>query len=62
MRSTASIKSHPIHPMLVAFPIGLWITGFIFDLIAADGKNSGLLAAGFYCVIAGCMGAVAAAR
>ncbi len=61
MRSSASIKSHPIHPMLVAFPIGLWITGFIFDLIAMDGSHSGLLAAGFYCVIAGCIGAVAAA-
>jgi nitrite reductase/ring-hydroxylating ferredoxin subunit/uncharacterized membrane protein len=61
MRSTASIKSHPIHPMLVSFPIGLWTTAFIFDLIAAAGDSPGLRAAGFYCVIAGCIGAVAAA-
>jgi uncharacterized membrane protein len=61
MRSTASIKSHPIHPMLVSFPIGLWTTAFIFDLIAAAGDNPGLRAAGYYCVIAGCIGAVAAA-
>ena len=61
MRSVASIKSHPIHPMLVSFPIGLWVTAFVFDLIAASGGNRGLLAAGFYCVIAGCIGAVAAA-
>jgi nitrite reductase/ring-hydroxylating ferredoxin subunit/uncharacterized membrane protein len=61
MRSTASIKSHPIHPMLVSFPIGLWTTAFVFYLIAAPGDNGGLRVAGFYCVIAGCIGAVAAA-
>ena len=32
MRARAQIKSHPIHPMLVAFPIGLWVASFIFDL------------------------------
>jgi hypothetical protein len=34
---------------------------FIFDLIAVRSGNSGLLAVGFYCVIVGCIGAVAAA-
>lgn len=61
MRSKASIRSHPVHPMLVAFPIGLWIAGFIFDLLALAQNNVTLWAAGFYCVIAGCIGAVAAA-
>ena len=61
MRSKAAIKSHPIHPMLVAFPIALWVMAFIFDLIAVAGDNSGLWAAGFYCVIAGCVTAVLAA-
>lgn len=61
MRSRAAIKSHPIHPMLVAFPIGLWIMAFIFDLIAVARDNAGLWAAGFYCVIAGCVGAFLAA-
>ena len=55
MRSKASIQSHPIHPMLVGFPIALWVTGFIFDLLGARGSNAGLWAAGFYAVIGGCV-------
>jgi nitrite reductase/ring-hydroxylating ferredoxin subunit/uncharacterized membrane protein len=47
--------------MLVAFPLGLWIAGTIFDLLALAQNNTALWAAGFYCVIAGCIGAVAAA-
>jgi uncharacterized membrane protein/nitrite reductase/ring-hydroxylating ferredoxin subunit len=61
MRSKASVQGHPIHPMLVGFPIALWVAGFIFDLIGARGLNSGLWAAGFYSVIAGCIMAVLAA-
>jgi nitrite reductase/ring-hydroxylating ferredoxin subunit/uncharacterized membrane protein len=59
MRSKASIQSHPLHPMLVAFPIGLWVAAFVFDLIGRN--NPDLWAAGFYCVIGGCVGAVLAA-
>jgi len=61
MRSTAAIKSHPIHPMLVAFPIGLWVMAFIFNVLGVMQNNSGLWAAGFYCTIAGCVSAVLAA-
>jgi uncharacterized membrane protein len=25
MRTPASISKHPIHPMLIVFPIGLWV-------------------------------------
>jgi len=61
MRSKASVQGHPIHPMLVGFPIALWVAGFIFDLISARGSNTGLWAAGFYSIIAGCVMAVLAA-
>ena len=61
MRSRAQIKSHPIHPMLVALPIGLWIGSFVFDLLAAAGGNVFLAIAGFYALIAGCIGAALAA-
>jgi nitrite reductase/ring-hydroxylating ferredoxin subunit/uncharacterized membrane protein len=50
--------------MLVALPIGLWIAAFAFDLIGGGvlGRNDpNLWAAGFYCVIGGCVGAVLAA-
>jgi len=58
MRSLASIKSHPLHPMAVAFPIGLLVTSFFFDLLARwEGKVS-LSAAAWYCVVAGLIGAL----
>jgi nitrite reductase/ring-hydroxylating ferredoxin subunit/uncharacterized membrane protein len=47
--------------MLVAFPVGLWIMAFVFNLIGIARDNSLLWAAGFYCVIAGCVTAVLAA-
>lgn len=33
MASPASIAKHPIHPMLVALPIGLWVFSLISDVI-----------------------------
>jgi uncharacterized membrane protein len=35
MASPASIAKHPIHPMLVAFPVGLLIFSLISDIIYA---------------------------
>ena len=61
MRSHASISSHPIHPMLVAFPIGLFVTSFVFDLISLASGNPALAAAAWYCAIAGIVGGFAAA-
>src|SRR5215831_3092713 len=61
MRSKASIQGHPIHPILVGFPIAMWVVGFVFDLIGTIWPNPGLWAAAFYCVIAGCVCAVLAA-
>jgi len=39
MSSPASIGKHPIHPMLVAFPIGLFVFSFVCDLIYAFGSR-----------------------
>src|SRR3954469_7438384 len=61
MRSTARVSSHPIHPMLVMFPFGLWTTSFIFDVLGRVFDNSNLFAAGFYVLVAGCVGALLAA-
>lgn len=33
MRSTASIRSHPIHPMLVPFPFAFLVGSFVFDAL-----------------------------
>ena len=61
MRARAHIKSHPVHPMLIALPIGLWIGSLVFDCIAAARNNPSFAAAGFYAAIAGCVGAALAA-
>lgn len=61
MRSRANVKSHPVHPMLVAFPIGLWVGGFVMDLIGLAAKNSSIWTAGWYAQLGGCIGAALAA-
>jgi len=33
MASKAKIKGHPIHPMLVTLPIGMWVFGFVSDIV-----------------------------
>lgn len=39
MRSKASIKGHPIHPMLIPIPIGLLVGSLVADLVyMADGS------------------------
>ena len=37
MRTPASIAGHPIHPMLVTIPIGLWIFSLVCDLVHVFG-------------------------
>lgn len=36
MRSKASIKSHPLHPILVVFPIAFFIGTSIFDVLGLN--------------------------
>jgi uncharacterized membrane protein len=33
MKSKANIGGHPIHPMLIPFPIALWATSFVVDVL-----------------------------
>jgi uncharacterized membrane protein len=62
MRTPASIAHHPIHPMLVALPIGLWIFSFICDLAFVLGVGASLwFTLGFYTMIGGTAAALLAA-
>ena len=62
MRTPASIARHPIHPMLVPIPIGLWIFSLVADLIHAGGStNPAWTTVAFYCMGGGIVGALAAA-
>jgi nitrite reductase/ring-hydroxylating ferredoxin subunit/uncharacterized membrane protein len=61
MQSRAHIKSHPLHPMLIVLPLGLFLGSWIFDLIGKASNNELLWAASYYCAIAGIVGGFAAA-
>lgn len=61
MASPASVKKHPLHPMLVALPIGLWVFALVCDIVAAATGTSIWGAVALYCVGGGIVGAVAAA-
>jgi len=62
MRTPASIAGHPIHPMLVPIPIGLWIFSLVCDLFYLGGSaNPAWPTVAFYCMGGGILGALAAA-
>jgi uncharacterized membrane protein len=62
MRTPASIAKHPIHPMLVPIPIGLWLFSLFCDLVftfGGGGENWQIVA--FYTMVGGVVGALIAA-
>lgn len=62
MRTPASIARHPIHPMLVPIPIGLWLFSFVCDLLFVFGSGASLwFTLAFYTLIGGLIGAALAA-
>jgi uncharacterized membrane protein len=63
MRTSASIGSHPIHPMLIPFPIALWTFSLLADLIYVWGHQSPIWRdwIAFYALGAGIIGGVLAA-
>ena len=62
MASPASIAKHPIHPMLVALPIGLWIFSLVSDVIYVMKWGSSIWNdVAFYTMAGGIAGALLAA-
>jgi uncharacterized membrane protein len=63
MRTPASIKAHPIHPILVTFPIALWVFSLAADIIrfANWGPPDVWREVAFYSMAAGIAGALLAA-
>jgi uncharacterized membrane protein len=61
MTTPASIKSHPIHAMLVPLPIGLWIFALVADVVVHAGGDPGWRTAAFYAIGVGTVGALLAA-
>ena len=61
MSSRASVARHPIHPMFVPFPIGLWVFSFVCDLIYLGSRLPFWKDAAFYTMVGGVIGALIAA-
>lgn len=61
MRSKAHIKGHPIHPILVAFPITFFTGSLLFDLGGWIGNRPQLWQTGSYLELAGIVFALLAA-
>jgi uncharacterized membrane protein len=62
MRTPASIFKHPIHPMLIVFPIGLWIFSLACDLIRLAGVSGDAWSTvALFSMVGGLVGALCAA-
>lgn len=61
MRARVIVAGHAVHPTLVVFPLGLLITGFIFDVVHQFTDNGTFSQVGFWCITVGLIGSVLAA-
>lgn len=62
MRTPARIAKHPIHPMLVPIPIGLWLFSLVCDLVHRFGGTSpNWEIVATYAMVGGIVGALLAA-
>lgn len=61
MTGPVKLLGHPIHPMLIVFPLGLLSAGVIFDLIAAFTGNQGFYLVSYWMIAAGLVGGLLAA-
>ena len=61
MESRAKLLGHPVHPMLVNFPLGLLPTAVIFDIVYLSTQNRHWTELSFWMIAAGIIGALLAA-
>lgn len=61
MASPASVARHPVHPMLIVFPIGLWVFSLIADIVYLAGGPAAWLSAALYTMGIGIAGGLLAA-
>jgi uncharacterized membrane protein len=61
MESRLKLLGHPIHPMLVMFPLGLFVTAMIFDFADIVGGSSLLGEVAYWNIVAGLIGGLLAA-
>src|SRR5688500_18211826 len=61
MESKTKLFGHPVHPMLVVFPLGLLATAVVFDILYLSTANPALPTVSFYMIAAGVIGGLLAA-
>src|ERR1700687_943098 len=61
MKTRASFAGEPMHPMFVHYPIALWTTSVITDLIYYFCRNNSLILISKFLIAAGIVGAILAA-
>jgi uncharacterized membrane protein len=61
MESRAKVLGHPIHPMLIVFPLGLFISAVVFDFVRLWTGNEVFAAVSFWNIVGGIVGGLLAA-
>lgn len=61
METRFKLLGHPVHPMLIVFPLGLLSTAVIFDLLYIVTDNDDLAVFSYWAIAAGIVGGLVAA-
>src|ERR1051325_4222963 len=61
MESRAKLLGHPIHPMLIVFPLGLLATAVAFDIVALVQDDASWYRISFWMIAGGIIGGLLAA-
>ena len=61
MESRTKVAGHPLHPMLIVFPLGLLATAVAFDIAALVSGDAGWFNISFWLMAAGILGGLLAA-
>jgi uncharacterized membrane protein len=61
METPASVRKHPLHPMLVGIPIGLWLFALVCDLLGFATADATWSVVAVYAMVGGLVGAAGAA-
>lgn len=61
METRFKFLGHPVHPMLIVFPLGLLSTAVLFDLLYLITGNADFATFSFWAIAAGIVGGLAAA-
>lgn len=61
MKSKAQLLGHPVHQMLIVFPLGLLATAVVFDVVHLAGGGAEMAIVSYWMISAGIVGGLIAA-